>query len=121
MSRKDNLSRNVSKISSGTFLSRISGLFRDIILTHFLGVTWVADSFGIAFLIPNMLRGLFGEGALAAAFIPVYTEIKEKRSKQAAISFALNLLSILIVILIILVILGILLAPLIINLIAPGF
>ncbi|MEA2104251.1 MAG: murein biosynthesis integral membrane protein MurJ, partial [Candidatus Cloacimonadota bacterium] len=121
MTRKDNLTKNVGKISSGTFLSRISGLVRDIVLTHFLGVTRVADCFGIAFVIPNMLRGLFGEGALAAAFIPVYTEIKEKRSRTEAISFAVNLLSILTIVLIVLVILGILLAPLIIKLIAPGF
>ncbi|MCK4357764.1 MAG: murein biosynthesis integral membrane protein MurJ [Candidatus Cloacimonetes bacterium] len=117
----DNLTRNVGKISSGTFLSRISGLFRDIVLTHFLGITSVADSFGVAFVIPNMLRGLFGEGALAAAFIPLYTEFKEKKSKQEAIQFALNILSILVILLIILVGIGIVLAPLIVKIIAPGF
>ena len=119
--RTDNLTRNVGKISSGTFLSRISGLFRDIVLTYFLGTTWVADSFGVAFVIPNMLRGLFGEGALAAAFIPIYTEIKERKSKAEAIQFAVNLLSILVIILTILVGIGIVLAPLIVKIIAPGF
>ena len=120
-SKKDNLAKNVGKISSGTFLSRISGLFRDIVLTHFLGTTWIADSFGVAFVIPNMLRGLFGEGALGAAFIPLYTEIKEKQSKAKAIQFAVNLLSILVIVLIILVGIGIVLAPLIVKIIAPGF
>ncbi|MDP8227220.1 MAG: murein biosynthesis integral membrane protein MurJ [Candidatus Celaenobacter polaris] len=122
MSRsKENLTRDVGKISSGTFLSRISGLVRDIFLTHFLGVTAIADSFGVAFVIPNMLRGLFGEGSLAAAFIPTYTEIKETRSKEEAVAFALNLLSILVLILIGLVLLGLLLAPYIIRIMAPGF
>ena len=97
---KENLTQDVGKISSGTFLSRISGLIRDIFLTHFLGATAIADSFGVAFVIPNMLRGLFGEGSLAAAFIPTYTEIKETRSKEDAVAFALNLLSILVLILI---------------------
>ncbi len=120
MENKNHLTKNVSKISSGTFLSRISGLIRDIFLTHFLGVTWVADSFGIAFVIPNMLRGLFGEGALAAAFIPTYTEFKEKKSSEDAIHLAINLLSILCIVLIILVICGILLAPIIVHIIAPG-
>jgi len=103
---KENLTQDVGKISSGTFLSRISGLVRDIFLTHFLGATAIADSFGVAFVITNMLRGLFGEGSLAAAFIPTYTEIKETRSKEEAVAFALNLLSILVLILIGLVLLG---------------
>ncbi|MBC8313247.1 MAG: murein biosynthesis integral membrane protein MurJ [Candidatus Cloacimonetes bacterium] len=119
--KSDNLAKNVGKISSGTFLSRISGLARDIVLTHFLGATSVADSFGVAFVIPNMLRGLFGEGALSAAFIPLYTEFKEKKSKAETIQFALNILSILIILLIILVGIGIVLAPIIVKLIAPGF
>jgi len=118
---KENLTRDVGRISSGTFLSRISGLIRDIFLTHFLGATAIADSFGVAFVIPNMLRGLFGEGSLAAAFIPTYTEIKETRSREEAIAFAANLLSILVLILIGLVLLGLLLAPYIIRIMAPGF
>jgi len=117
----DNLVRNVSRISSGTFLSRISGLARDIVLTHFLGTTWVADSFGVAFVIPNMLRGLFGEGALAAAFIPLYTEFKEKKTQAETIRFSLNVLSILVIVLVVLVGIGIALAPLIVKIIAPGF
>ncbi len=87
MDRKHNLSKNIGKVSAGTFLSKITGLIRDIFLTHFLGATWVADSFGIAFVIPNMLRGLFGEGALAAAFIPSYTDITENQSKHEALKF----------------------------------
>jgi len=120
MNQKHNLTKNLSKVSSGTFLSKITGLVRDIFLTHFLGATWVADSFGIAFVIPNMLRGLFGEGALAAAFIPSYTDINETQSKEDAIKFGLNILTILIVVLVLLVILGIILAPLIVSIIAPG-
>lgn len=120
MERKHNLSKNIGKVSTGTFLSKITGLVRDIFLTHFLGATWVADSFGIAFVIPNMLRGLFGEGALAAAFIPSYTEISQNQSKHDAIKFGINILTILLVVLVLLVIIGILLAPLIISIIAPG-
>src|SRR6056297_2689034 len=100
MENRHNLTKNLSKVSSGTFLSKITGLVRDIFLTHFLGATWVADSFGIAFVIPNMLRGLFGEGALAAAFIPSYTDINETQSKEDAIKFGLNILTILIVVLV---------------------
>ena len=120
MENRHNLTKNLSKVSSGTFLSKITGLIRDIFLTHFLGATWVADSFAIAFVIPNMLRGLFGEGALAAAFIPSYTDINQNESKNEAIKFGLNILTILIVILILLVILGIILSPLIVSIIAPG-
>jgi putative peptidoglycan lipid II flippase len=119
--KKESLTKNVGKVSTGTFLSRITGLLRDITITHFLGATWVADSFGVAFVIPNMLRGLFGEGALSAAFIPIYTELKEKKTKKETIQFALNILSLVVIVLVALVLVGILLTPIIVHIIAPGF
>ncbi len=116
-----NLAKNVAKVSLATLLSRISGLFRDIISTYFFGTTYVADAFRVAFLIPNMLRLLFGEGVLSAAFIPLYNEFLKNKTKEETIHFALNILSISLSFLVLLSLIGILIAPLIVKVVAPGF
>jgi putative peptidoglycan lipid II flippase len=48
-----------------TFLSRISGLVRDMVLSYFIGATPAADAFFVAFRIPNFFRRLFAEGAFS--------------------------------------------------------
>ena len=62
-----------------TLLSRISGLARDIVLSHFLGAGAAADVFFLAFRIPNFFRRLFAEGAFSQAFVPVLAEYRERR------------------------------------------
>ncbi len=57
-----------------TLLSRILGLARDILSSHFFGAGLVWDAFTIAWRIPNLFRRLFGEGALTAAFVPAFVE-----------------------------------------------
>lgn len=74
-------------VSALTLVSRFTGLVRDAILAAALGLTGVADAFFIGFLVPNLFRRLFGEGALTAAFIPQYTELLE-RDPQLARRFA---------------------------------
>jgi putative peptidoglycan lipid II flippase len=60
-----------------TMVSRVLGLVREIVYAAFLGIGWIADAFFMAFMIPNLFRRLLGEGALTAAFIPVFKQ-KEK-------------------------------------------
>ncbi len=60
--------------SAATSLSRILGLVRDMTLASFFGTGLVASAFQFAFRIPNLLRRLFGEGAMASAFIPLFAE-----------------------------------------------
>ncbi len=57
-----------------TLLSRFFGLGREIVAGHYLGTALVGSAFTVAFLIPNLFRKLFGEGALSAAFIPLYSQ-----------------------------------------------
>jgi putative peptidoglycan lipid II flippase len=86
-------------VSALTLLSRFAGLLRDAILAAALGLSVVADAFFIGFLVPNLFRRLFGEGALTAAFIPNYTDLLE-RDPALAKRFAtltLTLLSVLLV------------------------
>jgi putative peptidoglycan lipid II flippase len=57
-----------------TLISRLLGLVREIVYARFMGVGWVTDAFMFAFAIPNLFRRLLGEGALTAAFIPIFKE-----------------------------------------------
>lgn len=107
-------------MSVAVLISRIFGLIRDIVMTNYFGTTGVADAFRVAFQIPNFLRLLFGEGALSAAFVPIYNDIGIKKGKDYQIRFAINVLSLLTVFLSILSIAGILLTPLLVKIIAPG-
>lgn len=75
------LFRAVRSTALVTLASRIFGLVRDVLLARIFGETALNSSFQFAFAIPNMFRRLFGEGALSAAFIPIYT--REHRSNPA--------------------------------------
>ena len=80
-------------ISALTFGSRILGLVRDAILAAYLGMSAVTDAFWIGFIIPNLFRRLFGEGALTATFIPVYTDLVKTDRQLAARVASLCLVS----------------------------
>lgn len=73
------------RVASGTLLSRVLGLSRDIATAFFFGMGVAMDAFFIAFLIPNLFRKLFGEGALSAAVIPAVTEEREQQGQEAAV------------------------------------
>jgi putative peptidoglycan lipid II flippase len=64
-------------MAAATLLSRVLGMVREMVYSRFMGVGWVTDAFLLAFQIPNLFRRLLGEGALTAAFIPIFKE-KEK-------------------------------------------
>jgi len=115
------LARHAGLTSIAVFLSRIMGLLRDQLFAYFFGATWAADAFNLAFIIPNLLRRLFGEGALAAAFVPIYQEMGIKKGRAAQIQFGLKVLTLLSGLLIALCIVGMALAPLLVSIMAPGF
>lgn len=66
--------RAISAVSLGTLIARFFGLGREVATAGFFGTTGIYDAFLIAFMIPNFFRGILAEGALNAAFIPVFTE-----------------------------------------------
>jgi putative peptidoglycan lipid II flippase len=76
-------------MAAATMSSRILGMMREIVYAQFMGDTWVAGVFKFAFQIPNLFRRLLGEGALTAAFIPVFKE-KEKRHGETEMWRAAN-------------------------------
>ncbi|HLJ12585.1 MAG TPA: murein biosynthesis integral membrane protein MurJ [Planctomycetaceae bacterium] len=65
-------------VASSTLLSRVLGMFRDVASARLFGLGPVWDAFSFAFLIPNLARRLFGEGALSAAFLPAFARELER-------------------------------------------
>ncbi len=108
-------------MGSSTFISRILGFLRDMVIANYLGTGFRADAFFVAFRIPNFLRRLFGEGSLTASFIPVFTQYytqqgREEGSRIASISFTLLTIT-----LILITFFGIYFSEEVVKLIAPGF
>lgn len=114
------ISRRVGVISFFTLISRVLGLLRDVVLAYAFGANRIADTFYVAFRIPNLLRRLVAEGSLTVAFVPIYTEYLKKSRKEAfqVLSIVFTYLSLFLTAT---VILGILFAPYLVKLIAYGF
>lgn len=108
-------------VGAATLLSRIFGFVRDVIIASLFGAGLSSDAFFVAFRIPNLLRRLFAEGSLSIAFIPVFTEYLKTKGRNEAFSMARSAIRLLSIILVLLTLAGILLAPVIIRIIAPGF
>src|SRR5690348_1021510 len=108
-------------VASGIFLSRIFGLVRQRFLGHYLGLGDAADAFNAAFRIPNFLQNLFGEGVLSASFIPVYSRLMARGDEAGARKVAGVVGTLLALATGVLVLAGMLVTPLLVNLIAPGF
>ncbi len=104
-----------------TFVSRIFGFIRDLVIATKFGSTAAADAFFVAFRIPNLQRRILGEGAVSAAFIPVFSEYMQTEKDQEAWKLASNLFNILSFMLLIFALGIYYLAPWIIALFAPGF
>ncbi len=80
--KPERVSRNTFKVSFWTLISRIFGVLRDITTTYLLGATVAHDIFVVMLKIPNLFRRLVAEGAFSQAFIPVFSEYKENKTKQ---------------------------------------
>jgi len=79
---RPSLLRSMLTFSGGTFVSRVLGLVREQAIAYAFGANAATDAFWVAFRIPNFLRRLFAEGSFSVAFVPVFTEVKEKRSHE---------------------------------------
>src|SRR5207253_1977133 len=76
-------------MSAATLASRVLGLVREQVYARFMGTSAVAGAFQMAFTVPNLFRRLLGEGALTAAFIPIFKE-KEKTAGEVEMWRAAN-------------------------------
>lgn len=80
-----------------TLVSRVTGLLRDMLMAYAFGLSWVQDAFNYGFLVPNLFRRLFGEGALTAVFVPTFTKTLETAGRPAAWRLLAQTLSVLVV------------------------
>jgi len=119
--RRPSLLRSAGSISVATAVSRVLGVARDQLQAYLFGAAFATDAFFAAFRIPNLLRDLFAEGALSAAFVPTFTAVREKDGDRAAWDLANRVISALVVLLGGLAIVFFLGARPIQHLYAPGF
>ena len=108
-------------MGAATLLSRIFGLLRDIVIAGYFGAGMASDAFFVAFRIPNLLRRLFAEGSLTIAFVPVFTDYLAKDGESAAFVFARSAVRLISILLAAAAVIGIVLTPLIVRVMAPGF
>ena len=108
-------------VSAMTFLSRITGLIREIIGFNLFGASAAMDAFQVAWRIPNLLRRLFAEGAFSQAFVPVFAEFKTKRGTAETRLLADRVASLLTLSLFVVTLIGVIAAPALVYATASGF
>ncbi|MDC3186853.1 murein biosynthesis integral membrane protein MurJ [Pelagibacteraceae bacterium] len=116
------LFRSFFTVSFYTFLSRVLGFIRDILIARYLGSTVIADAFFVAFRIPNFFRRVLAEGAYSAALIPVFSGVVlNPKDEREASDFVENTTSMLLFATVVLTIIFFFGMPYIIQVLAPGF
>ena len=111
-----------TSVGAGILVSRLAGLLRVRLISHYFGQQSPAvDAFNAAFRIPNLLQNLFGEGALSGSFIPVHAALRARGEHEAAAQTARTFFAILSATIAVLVLLGVLAAPWMTELLVPGF
>lgn len=121
MDEKRNITKAAGLMSIATFISRILGYAKDMILAVFFGATGLSDTFFVAFRIPNLLRELFAEGSMSSAVIPVLTEHQTKYGDEEAKRLVRIIFTSITIFVGLICVLGIIFAPAIVTAIAPGF
>lgn len=120
-SQAGRIARSTAFFSIATAASRVVGLLREVIAAGYYGVSGPMSAFTIAFQVPNLIRALFADAALQPAFVPVFTELLEKKNYREAFRLASTLLMIVTMVLGAITALFVLAAPLLMPLFAPGF
>jgi len=119
--KQTSVARSAGIVSIAVMFSRVLGLVREMVFARYFGVGFIYDAYQVAFRIPNVLRDLFAEGALSAAFVKVFTDYQIKKSEEEAWHLASLVLNALAVVLGVICIVGIIFSRQFIGLIADGF
>ena len=119
--KQQSVARSAGIVSIAVMFSRVLGLVRETVFARFFGAGFLYDAFVVAFKIPNILRDLFAEGALSAAFVKVFTDYQIKKNEIEAWRLASLIFNVLAVVMSIVTIVGILIAPYVVPLLARGF
>src|SRR6476661_7490115 len=115
------VARSAGIVSIAVMFSRVLGLVREQVFAYYFGAGFLYDAYQVAFRIPNVLRDLFAEGALSAAFVKVFTDYQINKGEQAAWRLASLVLNALAVVMSEICIVGVLFSRQFVNLVADGF
>ena len=121
VSEHKSVAKSAGIVSIAVMGSRVLGLVREMVFSRFFGAGFLYDAFVVGFRIPNLLRDLFAEGALSAAFVKVFTDYQLKNSEQEAWRLASLIFNGLAVVLSALCLLGIICSPLIVKVITYNY
>ena len=105
------IARNTAIFSILTGLSRIAGLVREVVASSYFGTSGAFSAFTLAFQVPNLIRSLFADAALSAAFVPVFTELLERGKRREAYQLASTLVFLIVAALAAICVFFILVAP----------
>jgi putative peptidoglycan lipid II flippase len=101
--------------------SRVLGLIREVVFAALFGASRNMDAFLTAFRAPNMLRDLFAEGALSTAFVTTFSQRIATEGDKSAWNLASKVATLTLVFMSAVSLLGVIFAPVLINILAPGF
>ncbi|HEX8638344.1 MAG TPA: murein biosynthesis integral membrane protein MurJ [Pyrinomonadaceae bacterium] len=119
--KRQSVAKSAGIVSIAVMFSRVLGLVREMIFARYFGAGFVFDAYLVAFRIPNVLRDLFAEGALSAAFVKVFTDYQINKSEREAWRLASLVLNALAIVLSFVTLIGILFSRQFVDLIAKGF
>jgi len=119
--KQTSVARSAGIVSIAVMFSRLLGLVREMVFARYFGAGFIYDAYQVAFRIPNVLRDLFAEGALSAAFVKVFTDYQINKSETEAWQLASLVLNALAVVLSVVCIIGIIFSRQFIGIIAEGF
>ncbi len=115
------IAKSAGVVGIAVMCSRVLGLIREQVFAGLFGAGYAYDAFVVAFRIPNLLRDLFGEGALSAAFVTVFSDYETNRSKEETRLLACNVMCFFVICLSLISLLGCYMAEPIVNMLAPDF
>jgi putative peptidoglycan lipid II flippase len=118
---KGTIAKSAASVGIAVMCSRVLGLIREQVFAGLFGAGFVYDAFVVAFRIPNLLRDLFAEGALSAAFVTVFSAYDKQRTQEETWQLAANVLNFILILLCIITLLMIFFAGEIVSLLAPDF
>lgn len=118
---RQSVARHAGIVSLAVMASRVLGLVRDQVFAIFFGAGFHYDAFLAAFRIPNLLRDLFAEGALSAAFVTTFTQVLTTKGEKEALHLSNRVTTLLTIIIVAISIVGWWYAPAIVQVLAPGF
>ena len=113
--------RSAGIVSLAVFMSRMTGLFREMVMARMFGAGLIQDAFNLGFRIPNLTRDLFAEGALSSAFVPTFTDYLSTRTHEESARLANLVATALLVVVGTVCACGMIFAPLLVSTLAPGY